>query len=75
MSIPPTLFYNAYGTFSLTLLILGYITQLLCSVERSRPYLVKSVFNKCSAVAEIGDRLATIDVGRKVGGTVPLFGG
>ena len=25
-------------------------------------------YDKCSAVAEMGDRLATIDVGRKVGG-------
>jgi len=27
---------------------------------------------KSSAVAEMGDRLATIDMGRKVGGAVPL---
>jgi len=31
--------------------------------------------NKCSAVAEMGDRLATIDMGRKLGDDVPLFGG
>jgi len=31
--------------------------------------------NKCSAVAEMGDRLATIDTGRKLGaGVVPLLG-
>ena len=30
--------------------------------------------NKCSAVAEMGDRLATIDMGRKLGGLCP-FGG
>ena len=30
--------------------------------------------NKCSAVAEMGDRLATIDKGRKLGGLCP-FGG
>jgi len=30
--------------------------------------------NKCSAVAEMGDRLATIDMGRKLG-AVPLLGG
>jgi len=30
--------------------------------------------NKCSAVAEMGDRFATIDMGRKLG-AVPLFGG
>ena len=28
--------------------------------------------NKNSAVAEMGDRLATIDMGRKVGAAVPL---
>ena len=31
-----------------------------------------SYCNKSSAVAEMGDRLATIDIGRKVG-VVPLF--
>jgi len=30
--------------------------------------------NKCSAVAEMGDHLATIDMGRKVGTAVPLSG-
>jgi len=30
--------------------------------------------NKCSAVAEMGDRLATIDIGRKLGRFCP-FGG
>ena len=29
--------------------------------------------NKCSAVAEMGDRLATIDMGQKVGGFSALF--
>jgi len=33
-----------------------------------------SLENQCSAVAEVGNRLATIDVGRKLG-VVPLFGG
>ena len=33
----------------------------------------KKKVSKCSAVAEIGDRLATIDMGRKLG-VVPLFG-
>jgi len=32
-------------------------------------------FYKSSVVAEMGDRLATIDMGRKVGAAVPLFGG
>jgi len=31
--------------------------------------------NKSSTVAEMGDRLATIDIGRKKGAAVPLFGG
>jgi len=29
-------------------------------------------FYKSSAIAEMGDRLATIDIGRKVGAAVPL---
>jgi len=34
------------------------------------------LYNKCSAVAEMGDPFATIDMGRKFGGAVPpLFGG
>jgi len=33
------------------------------------------LFNKSSAVAEMSDRLATIDIGRKLGGGLcPLFG-
>jgi len=32
-------------------------------------------YNKCSAVAEMGDRLATIDMGRKLKGVVPLLVG
>ena len=31
------------------------------------------IFNKCSALADVGDRLATIDMGRK-GGIMPLSG-
>jgi len=31
-----------------------------------------SIFNKSSAVAEKSDRLATIDMGRKVGTALPL---
>jgi len=53
----------------------------------SRPLAVRSIamslslrlsvcplphFNKTTAVAEIGDRLATVDMGRKVGAAVPL---
>ena len=32
-------------------------------------------FNKYSAVAEMADRLATIDIGRKVGKLCPFLGG
>ena len=39
-------------------------------------YGVQSVkLNKSSAVAEMGDRLATIDIGRQVGAAVPLSTG
>jgi len=31
-----------------------------------------AIINKCSAVAEMGDRLATIDIGLKLGGCAPL---
>jgi len=37
--------------------------------------IIKVIVNtndKCSAVAEMGDRLATIDMGRKVRGCVPV---
>jgi len=33
------------------------------------------LMNKCSAVAEMGDRLATIDMGRKLGGGLCPYGG
>ena len=31
-------------------------------------------FNKCLAVADMGDRLVTIDMGRKLGGCAPFLG-
>jgi len=34
--------------------------------------IFKSNFNEHSAVAEIGDRLVTIDMGQKLGGCDPL---
>ena len=34
----------------------------------------KYIQDKCSAVAEMGDRLTTIDMGRKEGATVPFLG-
>ena len=36
-------------------------------------HLTDNNFNKSSAVAEIGDHLATIDMGRKVGAAVPKW--
>jgi len=39
-----------------------------------RPKKTQTSQNKCSAVAEMGDRLATIDLGRKLGGCSPLEG-
>jgi len=38
-------------------------------------YNVFFIFNKNSAVDEMGDRLATIDMGRKEGAAVPISGG
>jgi len=43
---------------------------LVC--ERRAQREPKNKVNKSSAVAEMGDRLATIDMGRKVGVAVPL---
>jgi len=36
--------------------------------------LCRELFNNCSAVAEMGDCLATIHIGRKLEGALPLFG-
>ena len=43
--------------------------ERVCLSARWRMYL-----NKCSALAEVGDRFATIDMCRKLG-AVPLLGG
>jgi len=44
--------------------------------NRSSPKLfVLTISNKCSAVAEMGNRLATIDIGRKLSGLLHLFWG
>ena len=37
--------------------------------------LIFLLYNKSSVVAEMGDRLATINIGRREGAAVPLFGG
>jgi len=37
------------------------------------PDILRIFLNKCSAVAEMGDRLATIDMGRKIGGCACPF--
>ena len=39
------------------------------------PTLPMRYDNKCSAVADMGDRLARIDMGRKLGGCALLGGG
>ena len=45
----------------------------VASDRRALPNVSSSTpLNKSSAVAETGDRLATIDVGQKVGATMPL---
>jgi len=47
------------------------------SVQKSTEFntLCTVRFMKCSPVAEMGDRLATIDMGRKEGAAVPLSEG
>jgi len=42
---------------------------------RKRIKVSHDPYNKSSAVAEMGDRLATIDMGRKVGAAVSAFSG
>jgi len=37
--------------------------------------LIFLLYNKSSVAAEMGDRLATINIGRRDGGAVPLSGG
>jgi len=37
--------------------------------------LIFLLYNKSSVVAEMGDRLATINIGRREGAAVPIFGG
>ena len=46
--------------------------MMLCTYTVHSPSVI--VFNKCSAAAEMGDRLATIDMDRKLGGAVPFLG-
>ena len=36
--------------------------------------LCRELCNKSSAVAQMGDRLATVDMGRKIGELCPLWG-
>ena len=56
---------------SKTITLWRHCSPWLCSVTFGREYANSK---KSSAVAEMGDRLATIDMGRKVGGVVLLFG-
>jgi len=47
-----------------------------CMKQIEQSFIANVKLNKCSAVAEIGDRLATVDMGRKWGAAVsPFFGG
>jgi len=51
-----------------------FIVAKQLPISGTAEHLSVENFNKCSAVAEMGDRLATIDMGRKWG-AVPLLGG
>jgi len=42
-------------------------------IVKYRDSAYRELCNKCSAIAEMGDRLATIDYGRKVGGCCASF--
>jgi len=46
---------------------------LYCGENVGTPIKQYAICNKSSAVAEMGDSLATIDMGRKLGSTVPHF--
>jgi len=58
----------------------GYRTNFLnfdfhsVTVVNRAAKLESQFTNKCSAVAEMGDRFAKIDMGRKVGAAMPLSG-
>jgi len=49
--------------------------QIMCPPNRQQGCYQGNDFCKCSAVAEMGDRLATIDMGRKLDGLCPFLGG
>jgi len=49
------------------------ITILHAMLKNKNIAVLIVIMNKCSAVAEMGGRLATIDMGRKLG-AVPLLG-
>ena len=58
----------------------GYIVNVTINFPSDRPIIKNKVIlepsNKSLAVVDIGDRLATIDMGRKVGrAAVPLWEG
>jgi len=53
-----------------------FVAENLLEIACNQLYISPGWFlNKSSAVAEMGDRLATIDMGRKLGGAVSLMGG
>jgi len=49
--------------------------MLAIYLHTSLSYETAAKRNKCSAVAGMGDRLATIDMGRKEGAALPLSRG
>ena len=58
--------------FCTTIKITKYSSRESQHASNKSKVAVGRHFDKSSAVAEMGDRLATIDMGRKVGRTVPL---
>jgi len=53
-----------------------YCDERVCSLSVRLCVCPLAFLNKCSAVAEMGDRLATTDMGRKLGGGLcPIFSG
>jgi len=45
---------------------------IYCTGPKTEEIRKRTKNHKCSAVAEMGDRLAAIDMGRKLGGCAPL---
>ena len=67
--------FNIYTPFSTKTPLWGPISTVgLLRNFRLKPGLALDVhYDTSSAVAEMGDRLATIDMGRKLGNCAPFF--